>query len=112
MAEHLGLTLGFESADVATAPTLAELREKASEIERVLVADGASNPRVFGSVARGEAGIGSDVDLLVDVRPGTGLIELCGIEEELETLLKRPVDLVTSGHGRMLHIHREAVPLR
>ncbi len=109
MAEHLGLTLGFESADVATAPTLAELREKASEIERVLVADGARNLDLRIGRA-GEAGIGSDVDFLVDVRPGTGLIELCGIEEELESLLKRPVDLVTSGHGRMLTLTVKLYP--
>lgn len=113
VAEHLGLRLALERRQSApTPPTLAALRAKADAIERIVRAHGGCNVRVFGSVARGEAGPGSDVDLLIDVEPGTGLIELGAMEDELEQALGRQVDVVTSGHGRMRHIHDEAVPLR
>lgn len=55
-----------------------------------------SNPRVFGSVARGEAGPTSDVDLLVKKRGG-GLLDRAGLSLELERLLGRRVDLATEG---------------
>ncbi len=57
----------------------------------------AANPRVFGSVARGEDGPESDIDILVDALPGTTLFDLGGLQETLEELLKTRVDLVTSG---------------
>jgi predicted nucleotidyltransferase len=52
---------------------------------------------VFGSVARGEDGPGSDVDLLVEFRPGTSLLELVRLEEALSQLLGCPVDVVSAG---------------
>ncbi|MGK9051987.1 nucleotidyltransferase family protein [Neorhizobium petrolearium] len=57
----------------------------------------AANPRVFGSVARGEDGPGSDIDILVDALPGATLFDLGGLQDTLETLLQVKVDLVTSG---------------
>ncbi|WP_105429091.1 nucleotidyltransferase family protein [Neorhizobium sp. T6_25] len=57
----------------------------------------AANPRVFGSVARGEDGPESDIDILVDALPGTTLFDLGGLQDTLETLLQVKVDLVTSG---------------
>ncbi|CDZ57644.1 nucleotidyltransferase family protein [Neorhizobium galegae] len=57
----------------------------------------AANPRVFGSVARGEDGPDSDIDILVDALPGTTLFDLGGLQDTLETLLQVKVDLVTSG---------------
>ena len=56
-----------------------------------------TNPRVFGSVARGEESPESDVDLLVDVPEGVGLMTLGRCQAELEVLLGAPVDLVPSG---------------
>ncbi len=56
---------------------------------------GADNVRVFGSVARGEAGPDSDVDLLVHMRPGSSLFDLGGIYSELTTLLHCKVDIVS-----------------
>lgn len=52
---------------------------------------------VFGSVARGEARDGSDVDILVEFEPGarTGLFELVRLQRHLSALLGAPVDLVT-----------------
>ncbi|MFK3692259.1 nucleotidyltransferase family protein [Agrobacterium tumefaciens] len=57
----------------------------------------AANPRVFGSVARGEDRPDSDLDILVDALPGTTLFDLGGLLEELSALLGVEVDVVTSG---------------
>ena len=56
-----------------------------------------TNPRVFGSVLRGEDRDGSDLDLLVDALPGVTLFDLGGLQMELEELLGVPVDLLTPG---------------
>ena len=53
------------------------------------------NPRVFGSVLRGEDKDGSDLDLLVDTLPGVTLFDLGGLQLELEEMLGVPVDLLT-----------------
>lgn len=53
----------------------------------------AANPRVFGSVLHGTDQEGSDLDLLVDARPGATLFDLGGLQAELEDLLGVPVDL-------------------
>lgn len=53
------------------------------------------NPRVFGSVLRGEDKEGSDLDLLVDPTPSTTLFDLGGLQVELEQLLGVSVDLLT-----------------
>jgi predicted nucleotidyltransferase len=52
---------------------------------------------LFGSVARGDEGSESDVDLLVDVPPGLGLVALGRCEAELERILGAQVDLVPAG---------------
>jgi len=57
----------------------------------------AFNPRVFGSASMGEDREGSDLDLLVDVLPGTTLFDLGGLQVELEELLGVKVDLLTPG---------------
>jgi uncharacterized protein len=54
-----------------------------------------TNPRIFGSTARDEDRDGSDLDLLVDAPPGTTLMDLCGLQYELENLLGLPVDVRT-----------------
>lgn len=59
---------------------------------------GASNPRLFGSVARGTAGPDSDIDLLLDLTAegsGSRLLRLSGIRLELEELLEISVDVVS-----------------
>ena len=55
---------------------------------------------VFGSYARGEATSESDIDLLVSLRPvgkrpPFGLFEVIRMEQALENVVERPVDLVT-----------------
>lgn len=54
-----------------------------------------ANPRVFGSVLHGTDRDGSDLDLLVDALPGATLFDLGGLQEELESLLGVPVDVMT-----------------
>lgn len=56
----------------------------------------ATNPRLFGSVARGDATLGSDIDVLVDLLPGGGndLLRVAGVAEEMSQLLGLRVDVV------------------
>ena len=56
-----------------------------------------ANPRVFGSVLRGNDRDDSDLDLLVDALPGATLLDLGGLQDELESLLGIDVDLLTPG---------------
>ena len=57
---------------------------------------GASDVRVFGSVARGTDDEKSDIDFLVDLTPGRSLLDLGGLLYELQILLGKNVDIVTS----------------
>ncbi|MDP2187729.1 MAG: nucleotidyltransferase domain-containing protein [Sphingobacteriaceae bacterium] len=50
---------------------------------------------VFGSYARNEASVDSDLDLLIDFEQRVNLIDLIGIEQELSKSLGIKVDLVT-----------------
>jgi predicted nucleotidyltransferase len=73
----------------------------AAHRDRVLAvasAHGVTNVRVFGSVARGEDGVDSDIDLLVDVPElGFGLIEHAGLLIDLEDELGTSIDVAPSG---------------
>ena len=90
---------------------LAEIREA---IVSVAAASGASDVRVFGSVARGAERDGSDVDFVVRLEPGRTLLDLVRLQQRLEELLGRPVDVVTEAslkepiRSRAL---REAIPV-
>lgn len=75
----------------------------------------AANPRVFGSVARGEDRADSDLDILVDALPGTTLFDLGGLLEELKEImagteihLLTPGDFPAQMRGRVL---QEAKPV-
>lgn len=95
--------------------TLGELRgSKRAEILRIARKYGARNIRVFGSVARGEAKAGSDVDLLVDLDPDRTLMDLGGLLMELCETLQAPVDVATEAMLRppaRAQAARDAVPL-
>lgn len=70
------------------------LTQKREAILRIAERHGAYNVRVFGSMARGDAGPVSDVDLLVDVRPEHSAFFPGGLVADLEDLLGRRVDIV------------------
>lgn len=77
------------------------LRDRLHQLRDVIhsaaQANGAGEVRVFGSVARGEENDASDVDLLVSLEPGRTLLDLARLEIRLESLIGRPVDVVTEG---------------
>ncbi len=81
---------------------------------RLAAAHGASDVRVFGSLARGEAGPRSDLDLLVRMEDGRSLLDLIGLWQDLRELLGRKVDVISEG-GLSPHLRdrilAEAVPL-
>jgi predicted nucleotidyltransferase len=90
------------------------LREKREEILRLAAKHGARNVRIFGSVARGEADDGSDVDFLVELEPDRSLLDHAALLADLEELLGRKVDVVTERSIYWLlrrRILKEARPL-
>ena len=75
-------------------------KDKRQEILSIAARHGAHNLRVFGSVARGEAGPESDLDILVEMEPGKSLLDHIALMQDLEDLLQRKVDVVSE---RALH---------
>ncbi len=74
------------------------LNLKRREIREMAVRNRTANPRVFGSVLRGEDTEASDLDLLVDDLDETTLFDVCGLQYELEELLGVRVDVLTPGN--------------
>lgn len=90
------------------------IKEKRAEILRIASRYGARDVRVFGSVARGESERESDVDFLVELEDGRSLLDLGGLQMELEELLGCKVDVVTESSLYWLlrrRILKEAQPL-
>ncbi len=90
------------------------LQENRDQILCVATKHGAINLRVFGSVARGEATDGSDIDLLVEMEPGRSLLDRAALVVELEQLLGRKVDVATEKALKPRireRVLRDAVPL-
>jgi predicted nucleotidyltransferase len=81
-------------SDTQDTPTLEGLRARRDEILKVAELRGARNVRVFGSVARGEASVDSDIDLLVDMEPDRTALDLSELILDLEETLGRRVDVV------------------
>lgn len=77
--------------------TMAGLRNRRAEILGIARKRRVHRIAVFGSVARGEAGPDSDLDLLVDFEPETSLIDHVGLSQDLEELLGVKVDIVARG---------------
>ncbi len=66
-------------------------------IRELVLRAGMANPRVFGSVLRGEDTEDSDLDILVDPAPRTTLLDLAGLQIEIEARTGVKVDLLTPG---------------
>ncbi len=94
--------------------SLENLRDYRLVIVNLAAQYGAYNVRVFGSVARGEADLDSDVDFLVDLEMGRSLLDLGGLLMDLQELLGCRVDVVTEKGLRQRirdRVLREAVVL-
>jgi excisionase family DNA binding protein len=107
----------LEPSRDAVTPTqrLRSLLEKhRGEILEVAQRRRTENLRVFGSVARGDARDGSDIDILVDLMPHASLFDLNGLHGELEVLLGVDVDVVPAKNLKPQIRDRvldEAIPL-
>ena len=106
----------MSNAPAKTPPSLEDLRARREEILTIARRHKAYNVRVFGSVARGEAGPDSDVDLLVSAELGVSMFDLVGLWLDLQELLGCDVSLITDDdHPRnarfMQRARKDAVPL-
>lgn len=110
LACNVGTAMNSTSAQMS----VQTLRAQRPQILGCAADHGARNVRMFGSVVRGEANASSDVDLLVEMEPGRGLLDLVGLWQDLEDLLGVHVDVLSDGGvSPYLHerIYAEAVPL-
>jgi predicted nucleotidyltransferase len=69
--------------------------DKKAQILALAKKYGASNVRIFNSVANGTADQNSDIDFLVDLEKGRSLFDLGGLLMALQKVLNRKVDVVT-----------------
>ena len=101
---------GYVSVMTASAePIVAMLRAHAEDLRR----RGVAHAAVFGSTARGEDRPDSDVDIMVELVPGVGILAFSEVRLHLSELLGRRVDLVTAGGLRAFArpgAMRDAIP--
>ncbi|MCL5783946.1 MAG: nucleotidyltransferase family protein [Patescibacteria group bacterium] len=71
---------------------LDQIKKKAQPI---LEEEGVTRAAIFGSVVRGEAKEGSDIDILVDLPRGKSLFDLAGLQIKLAEALGQEVDVIT-----------------
>lgn len=87
---------------------------KRKEILKIAKKYGAYNIKLFGSVAKEQDDEKSDIDFIVEMENGRSLFDLGGLLMELQGLLNRKVDVITSAglKNRLRYkINEEAVPL-
>ena len=65
------------------------------DIRRIVSENRSANPRIFGSVLRGDDIDGSDLDLLIDPTTETSLLDVARIQDRLQNLLGITVDVLT-----------------
>lgn len=101
LVEATGITLDLElgpalpkTGPAPGGPIGHRLRRRRAAVLALARRHGVSNVRVFGSVARGQDGADSDLDLLVHLPDGAGLFALARFQHDLEELLGVPVDVV------------------
>ena len=95
-------------------PAPRELRRHRGRLLAAARARGVRRVRVFGSLARGEAALNSDVDLLVVLERGKTLVDLAAFRREAEEILGTPVDVATADMLKerfRAEVLREALPL-
>jgi predicted nucleotidyltransferase len=89
------LHFGRDVAGTAAMTTYEQLNRRRAELLRAAAAHKARSLKVFGSVARGEDRPDSDIDFLVEFEPDASLLDLIGLQQDIEALLGRRADLVT-----------------
>jgi uncharacterized protein len=77
-------------------PQIQRLRERRNAVLDASRSHGARDVRVFGSVARQDARLDSDIDLLVELDPERTLLDLVAFGREASEILGMPVDVVTA----------------
>ena len=112
LAENPGQAIEARGArDAGEDPTIGEIRSKVAEVMR---RRGVVRAGVFGSVARGETVLASDVDFLVEFEPGRTLLDLSGLRLDLAGVLGRDVDVATANSlhpGVKDEVMRDLVPI-
>jgi len=112
--QRLLLAAGFTAAIELRPVEEQSLRQRVAaareELRWIVRRHGARNPRLFGSGAHGEDGPISDVDLMVDLGPGSGIFALMRIQDEMEQILGVHVEVVDAA-GVDAQAVRNAVPL-
>lgn len=109
--------MAYGNPTPASVTLRALLDSRRAEFDVLLEKYSAQNPRLFGSVARGEAHEQSDLDILVDMDPAHGnlLMRASGLMEETRELLQHvsvdifPVQLMKRGISET--VQREAIPI-
>ena len=102
------------AAGLPDTPRGRRLRQRRKAVLEAAARRRAHNLRVFGSTARGDDGSTSDIDLLVDLEGGAGLVDLAGLRRELTDLLGVAVDVVPADALKPRlrdEVLREAIPL-
>jgi len=84
------------------------LKQKRAEIIPIAERNGSRKVRILGSLVRGDSGIDSDVDFLIELEPERSLLDIVAIKQDLEDLLQRKVDVVTES-AVSPYIRREIV---
>jgi uncharacterized protein len=95
LVSALGMRLELRTVTRFPGPRGRILERRRAEVLAACERHGAREPRVFGSVARGEDGPESDIDLLVDLDPGRTLLDLVALRIELSEILGVAVDVGT-----------------
>lgn len=111
---HLGNALPIPAGPGAVGPIGRRLRRRRAAVLAAADRHGMTDLRIFGSVARGQDTDSSDLDLLVHVPEGTGLLGLGRFTQELQDLLHVPVDVVPDDSVKPRvrdRIDRDLVPL-
>src|SRR5215471_4348397 len=93
----LGLRRQAGRLDRLSGPMGRRVRRHRRDLIAAAAARGVRNLRVFGSVARGEDGQDSDVDVLADLPAGLSLFGLGRLEADLEAVLGTRVDVIPAG---------------
>lgn len=92
----------------------AVLARHAKDIRQLFSKYGITDPRIFGSVARGTDTPDSDIDFLFSPPQDFGMLDGIALQRELETLLKVRVDLIIDSPFRATSLeraHAEAISL-